>query len=56
MNEKLCEVFLTDYINQAGQIDMTTEAFKLIFDELDSNMDEQISKREMIDFITKFTE
>lgn len=56
MNEKQCKDFLKDYIKQFdGQIDMTDEAFNQIFKVLDNNMDEQISRTEMIDFITNFT-
>jgi len=34
---------------------MTDEAFTQIFKVLDTNMDEQISRTELIEFITNFT-
>lgn len=56
MNERQVQGFFMDYIKQFdGSIELNDQAFDQIFKILDTDMDGNISRTEMIGFITNFT-
>jgi len=56
MNKNQTKRFLTDYIHQLDpECEMSKEAFEMIFNILDINGDEMISREELAMYIKVFT-